>query len=207
MWTEKDLRRLGEGRSGRGGPQRGAKGHRRRPLDFAPGNPRRQNRKSKVSKSEIPGVRYSLRLWSQTRAGTRMARWASGRREFPGVDAGNPLASNFFYGVGRGDFFYGSRSNTCEGVEDPHTLGSPPSPDPAPNAGFSPDEPFGASERQWTLLQPLLRTWRPLADCHSTNTLNSGSAPLPTLAHVKRGLPPLDQFACMNAGSQRKGAG
>lgn len=121
VWTEKDLRRLGEGRSGRGGPQRGAKGHRRRPLDFAPGNPRRQNRKSKVSKSEIPGVRYFFRLWSQTRAGTRMARWASGRREFPGVDAGNPLASNFFYGVGRGDFFYGSRSNTCEGVEDPHT--------------------------------------------------------------------------------------
>ncbi len=207
VWTEKDLRRLGEGRSGRGGPQRGAKGHRRRPLDFAPGNPRRQNRKSKVSKSEIPGVRYfftamvpnaSRHAHGSLGVRTPGVSWRR-RREPPGVE--------LFFTASAGVTFFTARVRIPAKGSKTLALGSPPSPDPAPNAGFSPDEPFGASGRQWTLLQPLLRTWRPLADCHSKNTLNSGSTPLPTLAHVKRGLPPLDQFACMNAGSQRKGAG
>lgn len=105
VWTEKDLRRLGEGRSGRGGPQRGAKGHRRRPLDFAPGNPRRQNRKSKLSKSEIPGVRYfftamvpnaSRHAHGSLGVRTPGVSWRR-RREPPGVE--------LFYGVGRGDLF------------------------------------------------------------------------------------------------------
>ena len=135
--------------------------------------------------------------------------WLAGR-----PDAGSFLASTpgtpwrrTFFTASAGVTFFTARVRIPAKGSKTLTLGSPPSPDPAPNAGFSPDEPFGASERQWTLLQPLLRTWRPLADCHSKNTLNSGSTPLPTLAHVKRGLPPLDQFACMNAGSQRKGAG